>query len=83
MKDIVKGTLTGIILVFCVVFALMIQTNAAESDLDNSDNNDISQTIGNAGELQKADSVNTTLSEQRGCEYYKIIIDKASKVIIN
>ena len=38
MKDIVKSTLTGIILVFCVVFALMIQTNAAESDLDNSDN---------------------------------------------
>ena len=37
MKDIVKGTLTGIILVFCVVFALMIQTNAAESDLDKSD----------------------------------------------
>lgn len=29
MKDIVKSTLTGIILVFCVVFALMIQTNAA------------------------------------------------------
>ena len=51
MKDIVKSTLTGIILVFCVVFALMIQTNAAESDLDNLDNNDISQTIGNAGEL--------------------------------
>ena len=53
MKDIIKSTLTGIILAFCVVFALMIQTNAAESDLDNSDNNDISQTIGNAGELQK------------------------------
>ena len=44
MKDIVKSTLTGIILVFCVVFALMIQTNAAESDLDNSDNNDTGNT---------------------------------------
>ena len=83
MKDIVKSTLTGIILVFCVVFALMIQTNAAESDLDNSDNNDISQTIGNAGELQKDESVTTTLSEKHGCEYYKIIIDEESKVIIN
>ena len=83
MKDIVKSTLTEIILVFCVVFALMIQTNAAESDLDNSDNNDISQTIGNAGELQKDESVTTTLSEKHGCEYYKIIIDEESKVIIN
>ena len=61
----------------------MLQTNAAESDLDNSDNNDISQTIGNAGELQKDESVTTTLSEKHGCEYYKIIIDKESKVIIN
>ena len=66
MKDIVKSTLTGIILVFCVVFALMIQTNAAESDLDNLDNNDISKTIGNAGELQKDESVTTTLSEKHG-----------------
>lgn len=82
MKDIVKSTLTGIILVFCVVFALIIQTNAAESDLDNSDNNDISQTIGNAGELQKDEIVTTTLSEKYGCEYYKIIIDEESKVII-
>ena len=83
MKDIIKSTLTGIILAFCVVFALMIQTNAAESDLDNSDNNDISQTIGNARELQKDESVTTTLSEKNGCEYYKIIIDEESKVIIN
>lgn len=44
---------------------------------------DISQIIGNAGELQKDESVTTTLSEKHGCEYYKIIIDEESKVIIN
>lgn len=82
MKDIVKSTLTGIILIFCMVFALLIQVNAEEADSDdtNKDNIDI---IESAKEILKDEPVTTTLSEKQGCEYYKMTIDKESTVIIS